>query len=67
MTRTARLSSDQMCKVLASSGFILVSQKGSHRKYRHPDGRMTIVPMGRNPLRTGTQAAIIRQAGLSRT
>jgi predicted RNA binding protein YcfA (HicA-like mRNA interferase family) len=25
-------------------GFVLVRQRGSHRQYRHPDGRATTVP-----------------------
>ncbi len=60
-----RLTSEDMCRLLEGEGFAFVSQKGSHRKYRHPDGRMTIVPMGKNPLRPGTQADILRQAGVT--
>ncbi len=30
--------------VLLSLGFILARQRGSHRQYRHPDGRATTVP-----------------------
>jgi predicted RNA binding protein YcfA (HicA-like mRNA interferase family) len=63
--RAPRLASEDMCRLLEREGFALVSQKGSHRKYRHPDGRMTIVPMGKDPLRPGTQADILRQAGIS--
>ena len=54
-----------MCTLLEREGFAVVSQRGSHRKYRHPDGRQTIVPTGKNPLRPGTQADILRQAGVS--
>lgn len=63
--RTPRLTSEQMCRLLEREGFAAVSQKGSHRKYRHPDGRTTIVPMGKDPLRPGTQADILRQAGIT--
>lgn len=31
-------------KTLFALGFELVRQKGSHRFYRHPDGRTTTVP-----------------------
>jgi len=34
-----------MCKLLENEGFIAIRQKGSHRFYRHADGRTTIVPM----------------------
>jgi len=30
--------------ILESLGFVLVRQRGSHRQYRHPDGRGTTVP-----------------------
>jgi len=33
-----------MIKFLASLGFELVRQKGSHKFFRHPDGRTTTVP-----------------------
>ena len=31
--------------VLLSLGFAAVRQRGSHRQYRHPDGRGTTVPI----------------------
>lgn len=30
--------------ILAKLGFVQVRQRGSHRQYRHPDGRVTTVP-----------------------
>jgi predicted RNA binding protein YcfA (HicA-like mRNA interferase family) len=30
--------------ILKQLGFELVRQRGSHRQYRHPDGRCTTVP-----------------------
>lgn len=53
-----------MLSVLMLIGFVQVSQKGSHVKARHPDGRVTIIPMHRE-LATGTLRSILRQAGLS--
>lgn len=38
------LSSREVAALLANLGFIQVRQKGSHRQYRHPDGRSTTVP-----------------------
>jgi predicted RNA binding protein YcfA (HicA-like mRNA interferase family) len=32
---------------LKTLGFECVRQKGSHRQYKHPDGRMTTVPVHR--------------------
>ena len=39
------LSSKEACKFLEKEGFIPIRQKGSHRFYRHPDGRTTTVPI----------------------
>jgi len=62
-----RPSSDDVAKVLRRHGFLLVSQKGSHAKYRKAGSptRTVIVPMGRKNLRVGTFHSIIEQAGLS--
>ena len=45
MSKLKIISSSQMCKLLETEGFSLIRQKGSHRFYRHDDGRTTVVPM----------------------
>ena len=35
----------EVVKILEKLGFIEVRQRGSHRQFRHPDGRFTTVPM----------------------
>jgi predicted RNA binding protein YcfA (HicA-like mRNA interferase family) len=62
-----RPSSDEVTKVLRRHGFVLVSQKGSHAKYRRSGSpsRTVIVPMGRKSLLVGTFHSIIEQAGLT--
>lgn len=62
--RLPRLSGAEVVRALERAGFAVVSQRGSHRKLRHPDGRVVIVPMHRE-LASGTLASILRQAGLS--
>ena len=62
--RLPRVSGDEVVRVLQRAGSDPVSQRGSHRKLRHPDGRIVIVPLHRE-LATGTLASILRQAGLS--
>jgi predicted RNA binding protein YcfA (HicA-like mRNA interferase family) len=60
-------SSAQIVKVLGRHGFVFVSQKGSHAKYRK-DGvpaLIVIVPAGRKEMPFGTFRSIVRQAGLS--
>jgi len=62
--RLPRLSGDEVAQALLRAGFVAVSQRGSHRKLRHPDGRTAIVPIHRE-LAIGTLASILRQAGIS--
>ena len=42
------LSSKEICRFLEREGFECIRQKGSHRFYRHVDGRSTVVPMHTN-------------------
>lgn len=59
-----RVSGREVQRALERAGFASVSQKGSHLKMRHPDGRIVIVPMHRE-LATGTLRSILRQAKLT--
>jgi len=53
-------------RVLRQRGFALVSQKGSHQKWRNPNGRQVIVAMqGNKPIPIGTLKSIIDGAGLT--
>jgi predicted RNA binding protein YcfA (HicA-like mRNA interferase family) len=38
------LKSDEVERLLQRHGFREVRQRGSHKQYRHPDGRATTVP-----------------------
>lgn len=38
------LKPKEVTAILESLGFVLVRQRGSHRQYRHADGRGTTVP-----------------------
>jgi predicted RNA binding protein YcfA (HicA-like mRNA interferase family) len=54
-------------RVLRRHGFSLISQKGSHQKWRHPNGRQVIVPIhGQKPIPIGTIKSIIEGSGLPR-
>jgi len=59
------LSSKQIISVLKKQGFVFVSQKGSHKKYRNND-RVVIVPDPKKEIPQGTFLSILRQAGLSK-
>lgn len=51
---------------LAEDGWILISQKGSHRQFRHAikPGRVTVPGKPSGDLPIGTLRSILRQAGL---
>ena len=38
------LKPKEVAAILESLGFHVIRQKGSHKQYRHPDGRGTTVP-----------------------
>jgi predicted RNA binding protein YcfA (HicA-like mRNA interferase family) len=56
----------EVIRVLRRHGFVQVSQKGSHQKWRHPNGRQVIVAIhGNKPIPIGTFQSIIEGSGLS--
>jgi len=60
-------SSKEILKVLEQKGFIFISQKGSHVKYRKV-GNPTltvIIPANRKQIPEGTPRSIPRQSNLS--
>ena len=60
------ISSERIAKVLRAKGFVFISQKGSHAKFRKL-GKNTltvIVPMGRKEIPFGTFKSILRQTNL---
>ena len=59
-------SGKEVVRVLRKHGFRQVSQKGSHQKSRHANGRQVIVAMhGNKPIPIGTLKSIIEGSGLS--
>lgn len=46
-------------------GFVLDHSSGSHRIYRHPDGRQTTVAYHAKDIKTGTLRGIIEDLGIS--
>jgi predicted RNA binding protein YcfA (HicA-like mRNA interferase family) len=57
-------SSQKIINTLLRNGFILISQRGSHQKYRKDD-KTVIVPAHRKEIPIGTFRSIVRQSGLS--
>jgi predicted RNA binding protein YcfA (HicA-like mRNA interferase family) len=67
--RTSRMTAQELEKLLADHGFILVSQEGSHRKWRHhAKGLLAIVPLHRKGkvLPIGTLRFILKNAEIPR-
>ena len=61
-------SSDHILKILRQNGFVFVSQKGSHIKYRKEGNPVltVIIPAERKQIPVGTFNSIVRQSGLSK-
>jgi predicted RNA binding protein YcfA (HicA-like mRNA interferase family) len=56
--------SREIIRRLRADGFVLVSSRGSHHKYRHTEsGRIVILPHPRRDIPVGTVRSIYRQAG----
>lgn len=56
------ISGKDFIKFLEKTGFILVRINGSHHRMKHPDGRVTTVPVHRNDdLPKGLLRKIIRE------
>ncbi|MGL4881021.1 MAG: type II toxin-antitoxin system HicA family toxin [Waterburya sp.] len=44
MSKIPILKPQEVVRILNNLGFIEIRQKGSHKQFRHPDGRVTTVP-----------------------
>ena len=61
------ISGREMCKLLEKPGFEKIHQKGSRVRYKHPDGRITIVPVhGNEDIGKGLLHEILKQIKLER-
>jgi predicted RNA binding protein YcfA (HicA-like mRNA interferase family) len=63
-SRLPVVSGKETARALGRVGLEQVSQRGSHVKLVHADGRIAIVPLHRS-LAPGTLRSILRQASLS--
>ncbi len=68
MSRLHPVRARELIRFLQSLGFVQVRQKGSHKFFRHPDGRTATVPDHRGEeLGGGILAKILRDAGTTPT
>lgn len=60
------MDSREVIKLITKAGWVLHSQKGSHRHYRHQEkpGKVT-VPHPRKDIPPKTLKSILKQAGLA--
>lgn len=67
MTRLPRLTGREVIAALEKAGFEVVRIKGSHHRLRHPDGRVTAVPVHAGEVvGPGLMASILRDVELTR-
>ncbi len=61
-------SSSHIIRILMQYGFVFISQKGSHAKYRKAGNAVltVIVPAGRKEMPMGTFNSIVKQSGLTK-
>jgi len=61
------LSAEKLCSFLEKEGFKLIRQKGSHRFYRHSNGKTTVVPVhpGKD-IKRGLLNAILKEIDMDR-
>ncbi|MBL7159068.1 type II toxin-antitoxin system HicA family toxin [Candidatus Microgenomates bacterium] len=65
MTKLPQIKPREIEKALTKLGFISRSGKGSHVVYKHLDGRRTVIPNHRRPVRVGTLRAILKQVDIT--
>ena len=65
MPKLRIVTSLHMCKLVEKYGFIMSRQKDSHRFFRHPDGRTTVVPIHSRDLSRGLTRKILADIEMS--
>jgi len=67
MPKLVPISGKKFCKILEKLGFEKIYGKGSHIRFKHPDGRRTVIPVHANEdLGKGLISAILKQIKLTK-
>jgi len=67
MSKLTLVSGKKLCKILEKLGFEKIHGKGSHIRFKHFDGRRTVVPVhGNEDIGKGLLRTILNQIKLSR-
>jgi len=65
MPKLPVVSAKQLIKILKDLGFVETRQKGSHKFFKHLDGRVTSVPFHSGDLGKGLLRKILNQIKIS--
>ena len=67
--RIERVKIREMIRLIEEDGWYLITTKGSHRQYKHPQkyGRVTIAGHPSHDLAPGTINSILKQAQLKKS
>ncbi|MEK6893986.1 MAG: type II toxin-antitoxin system HicA family toxin [Nanoarchaeota archaeon] len=66
MPKLVLISGKKLCKLLERLGFVSIQGKGSHIRFKHQDGRRTVVPVHANEdIGKGLLKAILNQINLT--
>jgi len=67
MNKLVPISGKKLCKIIEKLGFEKCYGKGSHIRYKHLDGRRTVVPVhGDEEIGKGLLGEILKQIRVSR-
>ena len=67
MTKLIPISGKKFCKILEKLGFEKIYGKGSHIRFKHKDGRRTVIPVhGNEHLGKGLLRVILNQVDLTK-
>jgi len=59
------VNAKELIKFLTSLGFAFIRQKGSHQRYKHPDGRAITIPVhGKDTLKRGLLNGILNELNI---
>ena len=67
MVKLVPISGKKFCKILEKLGFKKIYGRGSHIRFKHSDGRRTVIPVHENEdLGKGLLREILRQIKMSK-
>lgn len=67
MPKLLSISGKRFCKILEKLDFKRIHAKGSHIRFKHQDGRVTVIPVHANEkIGKGLLREILKQINLSR-